>query len=306
VTVLYAAIDLPIAWARERAAEEPPPRLPALERLLARGARDAAAPDWRRWALGRAGLAAPAGDLPLGRLLAVAAGFAVGDTETWLVATPLSLRAGLTDLTVAGLGTALDAAGRAALAARFNADWRGAPWRLHVAGAAFLLAHAGPLALATADPESLLGRAPEPASGPDAPRLRRLASELEMWLHGAADAGVDFNALWPWAAGRGALAGTARWPAPEDGDPALAAARHCHPGPAQDARLVRWSLAALGASADPLAEAERRWFAPLAAALAGGRLARAELHFGSRTLEFRPAQRFRLWRRPRPWWELAA
>jgi len=308
VSTLYAAIDLPADWARDQAPSAAPARLPALESLAARGDSGPAPADWRRWALERAGLAAPAGDLPLGRMLAAAQGLAPRPEDTWLLATPLTLRAGLSDVAIAARGTPLDRDGRAALAAQFNADWQGTPWRLHAADPDWLLSHAGSLEVETNDPAALLGRAPQPPRGAGAPALRRLSSELEMWLHAAPAAGC--NALWLWGAGRAPLAGTPRWPALEGVDPALAAARALHPGAAADARLVRWSLADAhtdaGADADPLAAAEQRWFRPLARALARGELARAELHVPGMTVVLGRVQRLRLWRRARPWWELAA
>ena len=301
---LYAALDLPLDWAREQDPVAPAPRLPVLERLGARGDRAPASGDWRRWALARVGLEAPEGDLPLGRLAAEAAGLAPDAAASWLLATPVRLRASLTDIALAALVPVPGEAQRQSLAARFNEAWRGTPYRLHALAHGFVLASDEALSVETHDPEPLIGRSPPKATGPDAARLRALGSEIEMWLHG--EGGESGNALWLWGAGRAPLAGEPRWPALATPDAALAAARRVHPGPSQDARLERWSLGTLAGEADPLASAERAWFRPLAAALARGQLREAELHLAGLSIHVRPGQRLRLWRRTRPWWELAA
>lgn len=310
----YAAVtDLPAPEAADAARESPFPRLPAFERLLARGERAPATPDWRRWALSVAGLAAPAGDLPLGRLLATAHGLAAdAPDDTWLVATPVQLRAGLVRVQLDPAGpVALAAAAAAELATRFNATLGGEMATLHAAGAGLVLRHRGALELVTVDPESLAGRdiAAALPSGRDAGRITRLMTELQMWLHATplAASGRPVNGLWLWGAGRGALEGVPRWPVLDCADPYLLAALRCHPGAAAGAaRLVRWHARDVLERGEPFASVDAAWFVPLGRALAAGQLDSAELHLGATTCRLRPRQRFRLWVRPRPWWEIAA
>jgi hypothetical protein len=304
----YAAVtDLPALEAAEADAGSRLPRLPAFERLLARGERTPADPDWRRWALGLAGLAAPPGDLPLGRLLAAAHGLeALADT--WLAATPVRLIAGLTRVRMDPAGpVALAPAAAAELAARFNAEWGGETCALHALGSELVLRHHGALALTSVDPATLAGRDIEAGlpAGPDAGRITRLMTELQMWLHAAPR--PPCNGLWLWGAGRAPLAGAPRWPQLDCADPFVRAARACHPGTAAAAaRLVHWRAEELLARGEPFAALDAAWFVPLGRALAVGELAQAELHLGTTTLRLRPRQRFRVWVRRRPWWELAA
>jgi hypothetical protein len=310
MNTLYAAVvDLPVSEAREQQPAVAIPRLPALERLLWRGERRRGPSDWRRWALGIAGLAAPPGDLPLGALLARAGGLAPENADTWFVATPLSLLAGLSDVRVARTPTANDAAWARELAARFNAEWGGEAVTLHALDGQLVLQQRGALEAQTTDPAALAGRGLGSGrpTGAGAGALERLMTEVQMWLHAVPLGAVPprVNALWLWGGGRGALSGTAAWPTTTDDDPCLRAARHCHPGSTDGAsQFVRWSVADLVAAGESLTGADRDWFAPLAHALAAGSLARAELHVDGLVVSLEKRQRRRVWIRPRPWWEL--
>lgn len=292
------------------------PRLPALEALLARAERAAASPEWRRWALGHVGLEAPAGDLPVGAALAAAAGLAVHDAS-WLLATPVHLQATLTHVRLHAAGPlplAADAA--AALATRARAELGGDGFELHAVGEQLLARFAPPVTVVTHDPAAQAGReiGARLPGGVDGGRVRRCMTELQMWLHErplVARAGEPApNALWLWGAGRELPRGAARWPLLETDD-AWLQALHSHAGAgAADGqrRLETWRLASLaGAGADDtFARAEREWFVPLSRALAAGELARVRLYLAGTEFDLRPAQRWRVWRRPRPWWELAA
>jgi hypothetical protein len=305
---LYAALtDL---LAPDADAVEGLPRLPLGERLLSRAECRPAPPDWRRWALGLAGLDPPAGDLPIGRTLAAHQGHRPGEEATWFVATPVHLVAGLTRLQFHARGAlTLPPGAAAALAARFTTDWADPTLALVEAGEALLLRAAGRFDVATVDPARYAGRDVGEAlpGGADAGRLERLMTELQMWLHGrppASAEGLPVNALWLWGAGHAPLAGAAEWPALDGGDAFLAAATAVVPGTTGRARFESWSLAALAREGRAFAESDARWFGPLAAALRSGALDAARLHVGGQEFVLRPRQRWRYWVRPRPWWEL--
>jgi hypothetical protein len=296
----------------EMHAEQALPRLPTLERLLSRADRAPAPADWRRWALAVAGLAAPPGDLPVGATLAAADGLDAA-AGTWLVAAPVHFVAALTHVRLHAAGVLAQApAAAAALAARFNATLGTREQRLRAVGSLLLLQVDGALALSTVDPDALAGRDVGEAlpSGPDGGHIRRLMTEVQMWLHDAAPAGegMRVNGLWLWGAGRGLLAGEAAWPTLETGDPFLHAAHAVYAGRAArpGARLATWRLADFAADGAPLARAEAHWFLPLAAALARGTLQMATIHYAGQAFRLQRHQRWRVWVRPRPWWELAA
>lgn len=292
------------------------PRLPALESLLARAERSGAPGDWRRWVLAHVGLDAPPGDLALGATLATSAGLPADDVS-WMLATPVHLEATLTHVRLHASGPLpLAADDAAALAARARAELGGEGFELHAHGAQLLARFAPPVDVVTHDPAPQAGReigARLPA-GPDGGRVRRCMTELQMWLHGrplATRAGaVAPNALWLWGAGRELPRGAARWPVLATDDPWVRAL-HASAGAGAsrtDARLATWRLASLAADGaeDVFARAEREWFEPLARSLANGELECARLHFAGAEFELRRAQRWRFWRKPRPWWELAA
>ena len=287
--------------------------MPALEGLLARATKLAAPADWRRSALAAVGLGAAAGDLPIGATLAAAAGLPA--SGTWLLATPVRLVATLTHLKLAATLGALDHVLTLQFAQRHNAALGGAGFTLHAAGG-LLLAHAdAALALESCDPAPLAGLEIGTAlpRGPDGGRIARLMTEIQMWLHGESPPGLPEggNALWLWGGGRTQLTGAADWPELDSADPFLHAARAVAPrtpadgapgGKARTARIVTWQLDSLAAHALGLEAADERWFGPLAATLARGEYSAATLHLCGRAFRLTPGQRWRLWRRPRPWW----
>jgi hypothetical protein len=305
---LYAALTDLIA--PEGDALDSLPRLPLAERLLSRAERRPAPADWRRWLLGLAGLEPPAGDLPVARTLAAHHGHPLADGTSWLVATPVHLVAGLTRLQFHAHGALTLAPGVAQrLAERFAQDWRDPSLALVPAGALLLLRTAARYDVATADPAVYAGRDVREAlpTGADAGRLERLMTELQMWLHGERPVSVEglaVNALWLWGGGQVPLAGAATWPQSGSADAFLTAAAAVAPGTLGAARFEHFSLAALARAGQAFADCDALWFAPLAAALRGGAVGGARIHAGAQEFVLRPAQRWRGWVRPRPWWEL--
>jgi hypothetical protein len=287
------------------------PRLPVLERLLARADRHEAPVDWRRWALATAGLVAPAGDLPIARTLASVAGQVVAGDASWFVATPVRLVAGMSEVHFDVHGPlVLDAQVRAALVQRFGRDFGDGTLALVEAGPQLLLRVAGAVQVATQDPASLTGRslADSAPRGADAGRLQRLSMELQMWLHAQPVMAVDgrsANGLWLWGGGAAPLAGAARWPVLACDDPFLqAAATGADATPERVLDVM--CVADLVREGGTIADADRRWFEPLATRLRDGELAGAELHCAGRVYSLRHGQRWRAWRRVRPWWECFA
>jgi hypothetical protein len=194
-----------------------------------------------------------------------------------------------------------------ALAARFAAEFGDPTLELVPVGGQLLLRSDAPWRVQTRDPARLagLGLADGRPAGDDAGRLERLMTELQMWLHGRPLAGLDgrsANALWLWGGGGGALAAGDRWPALACDDAFLGAAAGA--AVPDTARLVDvYSVSELVRAGSSFACADERWFAPLAARLRDGEVAAAEIHCGGVVHAVSPGQRWRLWRRARPWWE---
>jgi hypothetical protein len=189
------------------------PRLPALERWLARGEAQALPADWRDWLLARhapdwrsAGPAAVAAraHAPAHRLL---------PGQAWWLATPVHFVAGIDTLRLHPAGLLpLPGPEQQALAADFARVFAGSGWTLLPSGRRELVL-LGPAAVArTTDPARWLGADPSaglPAGAGAAP-LRRLGAELEMWLHEhpvnlgrAARRQLVATALWLWGQGEG-------------------------------------------------------------------------------------------------------
>jgi hypothetical protein len=148
--------------------------------------------------------------------------------------------------------------------------------------------------------------------------LRRLSSEIEMWLfdHAVNAArrarGVPvISALWFWGGGAGnsPLPRVAGWTA---GDDALFSAFERqsqypaagHPGaggsgPSRSGVVVlpAWPGTAVWR------ESEQRWLSPALEELKAGRLSRIELSAASTSFRLSARGLRRFWRRSRPWWE---
>jgi hypothetical protein len=303
------------------------PRLPALEQLLARGERRSAdGVDFRGWILGRTGFAAPQ-LLPLATVVAARPGH-------WALATPLQLLAGLDRVNLhPAAAPVLQPAELQALVASFNAVLGGEGLALEALHSGqCLLSLPRALRATTHDPAPLAGREASgwlPA-GPDGAWLRRLMTEAQMLLHEhpvnsarVARGEQPVNALWLWGIGGSELpAPAAPLPALASDDDFLRALWRRHGGrveavpsgladtlAAQRDAVQVLTVSLSGLATDPtqaLLQAEERWFAPLAAALAGGRLGAAQLFLAGREVGFAARHRFRVWRRSRPWYEALA
>ncbi len=301
------------------------PRLPSLERLLALGQPlPTAFPGWRHWALAVAGMS-PAADLPVAATIANRPG-------QWALATPVHLLAGLEHLHLdpAGLPT-LSRSEQDVLADSFDGTFGAEGLSLSFEDGAALLRLPAPTVATTHDPEPLAGKEAGAwlPSGRDGARLRKLMTEIQMWLHGhplaiarEARGEAPVNALWIWGQGDAAtpvaagviprLASSdaflrALWRRadvpvygpPSSLEPWLAGMR------GHDA-LVTLGIGQAGTHAEALERVEACWFAPLLAALGDANVSELRLLLAGRELVLRPRDRLRFWRRRRAWTEALA
>ena len=294
-------------------------RAPELERLIARATTTARVDNWRAdafRALAADGVSVPAIGAVALRAAVAASGGAPGRAEppvdAWVcVATPVHFVAGMTSVSLTEDGVLhLDAAEALALAEDFNRVFGGAGARLVANPAAGMLcvfdAH---FDVATCDPADLVGGevfAYQPP-GRDAPRLRRLMSEIEMWLfdHAAnrirtAAGRLPVTALWLWGGG-GVLTSTPQVQGWTSGRDPLFSALGALSAPG--ARQAGVAVIEEQPGSAAWAQAQDRWLAPAVVALQDGRIERLDLSAGQR--RFSVTRRFglRFWRRARPWWE---
>jgi hypothetical protein len=305
-------------------------RLPQLELLLSRSDRHELAGDWRGWLAART---APA-ELAAFSIAAVAGaafrGTGVPEPEStgYWVATPVHFFAGLDSIHVHPAGTvALSVEEQQALVRDFARVFADSPWRLEHMGRGELLLCGPHLEADGADPMLFLGSDPSAGlpRGADAGTLRRLGSEIEMWLHEHPVNGVrasrhelPVSALWLWGSlpptvpvgvgklrspqligadiyaqslwrlqGRQALVLSAT---SGDINAVLAAAR--------SDTVVLWDRG--------LPELEQQWLAGAMRALSSRRVSRLTLVAGARVFSLSGWQRARWWRRSRAWWEVLA
>lgn len=305
--------------------------LPALASLLGRGT-----PRWETpqlledWLAER--FAVQGEERPWAALRLAGEGIDPGDDE-WICVDPVHLRFAR-DVLVLGdaaeLGVAADEAAQlvAALNRHFPevGEFRATEprrWYLRLAATAQLL---------TRSPARALGRKVDAQlpEGLDAREWRRLINEAQMLLHAhpvnearEAAGRPTINSIWPWGSGRlprrgnatGVLlaadplargaaqaAGARAAPLPPRFDPGVEARGElaavldelAEPALYQDASTWRAALVRL----------ERDWFAPVLERLYSGRIQQLALVVpgdGPRlTVDIRPQDRWRLWRRPRP------
>jgi hypothetical protein len=315
------------------------PRLPALEQWLVRGERQPVADGWRPWLqreLGGPGLSAAA---PAAIAAAALASPPAG-ASLWL-ATPVHFIAGLDTVRVHPAGLLqLDAAEQEALQRDFARDFAGSGCHLHVTGRRellFALPHdAG--SVRSDDPSLWLGADPRDGlpSGTGANPLRRLGSELEMWLHWhpinearAAGGQLGVSALWLWGGGAPLAREGGEATAPESASTTVAwadelyvdgLARHAgfrvQPLPRRWPPLasghgspeLRLVVPAAGAAPGPdsLVAIERDWIAPALVQWRRGDVDELTLLAGRSAVTLRRRRLRSLWRAlqpSRPWWE---
>jgi hypothetical protein len=280
-----------------------------LEKLLARA--DAARPvsDWRVDAFR---VIAPQAPWPAVAPAALCADRGAVDTAWVCMATPVHYVAEMTSVRLPQGGIlSLAQEGAETLAADFNRVWAGSGVRLAAGRSARLYCFFDQaLHVTTRDPQDVLDRHIEEylPTGADAPRLRQLMSEIEMWLfeHGANSARTELklppiNGLWLWGGGaplsslpkvQGSIVGEDLF------FNALRAANEKSAGGV--------IIAAQAPGSDGWNATESGWLKDAAAQLRAGRISRLEISAGDRCLSLSARALWRFWRNAKPWWECFA
>jgi hypothetical protein len=281
-----------------------PREAPLLQRLLARADEAAAAVDWRADAFHTI---APQTPMPA---VAAAAYRAAGGprAQGWVtLATPVHYLAEISNVRFASDGIlSLDPAEAAALASGFNGEWQGSGVDLWAASSRLFCGFDTPIEASTQDPELVRGRHLQDflPAGPDAVRLRRLMSEMEMWLFDhdlnrarRQRAQLPVSALWLWGGGAPLRALPAVQGGAAGGDVFFDAF------PARAGRGADVMVADSAPGRDGWSEVEAHWLAPALADLRRGAIAQLELAAGERRFIVGARWRRRFWRRAQPWWE---
>jgi hypothetical protein len=296
--------------------------LPGFEWLLRFAAHARHIGDWRSWALAELG-ADHLAHLPVAHVCGLGRLDSAAASRAWL-ATPVHLEARLDHVRLSDRGLLrLEASERQTWIVEFARAF-GPEYSLHEAGErSFLLSGAAATRVASVDPARLLdsdiGRALP--TGPAAGELRRLGTEIEMWLHAAPPnlarerARVRrVSALWLWGGGVADGAAAAAGPAREvkalvhGGDPFLSALRVPVMAPrtfgSLDRDATRWIVELspmAGPSTESLARLETDWFAPARAALSDGSLDVLDIVANDRWFKVPARPAWRIWRRKTPW-----
>jgi hypothetical protein len=285
-----------------------PRRAALLEKLLARADAVRAVSDWRVDAFR---VIAP--QAPFVPAVAAAALFAdrgAMDGAWVCMATPVHYVAEMTSVRLPRGGIlSLAQAGAETLARDFNRVWVGSGIRLELGRSAQLYCiFDQTLHVTTRDPQDVLERRIEEylPAGRDAPRLRRLMSEIEMWLfeHGANSARTEvelapINGLWLWGGGAmlASLPTAAGWIA---GDDVFFNAFKAAGGERSHSGVL---LAAHAPGSDGWQATESGWLEDAVAQLRAGRISRLEVSAGDRCFGVSARAMRRFWRRSKPWWE---
>jgi hypothetical protein len=275
-------------------------RLELLERLLARADAPTAVADWR--ADGFRLIAPQVTPMPGVAAAALYADFGTVDAGSVFLATPVHYVADMSSVRLPADGIlSLSQAEAEVLAVDFNRVWHDAGIRLLAGRRALYCAVDQALDATTHDPEGVLDQRIDNhlPTGADGPRLRRLMSEIEMWLFEHAvnrsrtlDAAAAVNGLWLWAGGPAltSLPPVEGWTA---GDDPFFSAFPALPESSSDA------ASGVVVTADMQPKRLERSLA----ALRSGRIKRLELSAGGRCFSVGTGWNWRPWRRHRPWWE---
>jgi hypothetical protein len=282
-----------------------PLRAPLLERLLAFADEFTAVRDWRADAFQI--IAPNAGAMP-----AVAAAAFFSDQGTtrsgWVcIASPVRYVAEMSTVRLPRDGIlSLRQEEAATLALDFNRVWLDSGACLMVgASAGLYCVFDRPLNAACIDPKDVLGQPIEAylPTGPDSARLRRLMSEMEMWLFehamnsGRTAQGLPVvNGLWLWGGGLpvDSLPSAQGFCA---GDDVFFNALH---GADSDTGVI--AVSQVPGSADWQA-VESTWLEPALEKLRARRISRLDLSAGDRCFSITARGSRRFWRRSKPWWE---
>jgi len=306
------------------------PRLTQLEALLCR-ATHAPLPEggWREWLRER--LHGPA--MTPAATVAAAWGLPQEPARQYWLATPVHLFAGLDSVRLHPQGLLrLTPSEQRQLAEQFARVFDDSPWRLHARDRRELVLAGPALAASGADPALLLGADPSAGlpRGVDAPALKRLAAEIELWLHEhplnlerQRRSQLPVTALWLWGGTptRPGHDATVHVPI-EDKPPDLSAlprllgedtyaqalwrlpaARTWQRHGRRDAVVLRWVCDARGLQ-PLLAHLEARWWPAARAALSRRRLSALRIVTAERVHSLSFWSQARRWRRTQPWWQL--
>jgi hypothetical protein len=324
-------------------------RLAALELLLARAQREPLTAGWRDWLASR--IAVPAQCAP-----AEIAARAFHDhlqapdvvpprSHHWF-ATPLHFFAGIDSVHLHPQGVLqLGDDEQQRLAQEFARVFAGSSWSLSAIGQRELLLSGPALQASADDPLRLLTRAPDAcmARGPDANVLRRLGSEIELWLHEhplnlerVRRGELPVTGLWLWGAAlqaevepgsANAAAACGDWPSARKAPLPMLFGRDIYteacwrlcsqatqPPPQSweaEPALARSQADRIGllplhlelGLAAALLELERLWLAPVIAAVQKRRITTLYCLLADRAYRLTWHHCMRVWRARAPWWE---
>jgi hypothetical protein len=198
------------------------------------------------------------------------------------------------------------------LALDFNRVWDGSGIRFTVGRTAQLYCiFDETLQVTMRDPKDALERHIEEylPAGADAARLRRLMSEIELWLfeHGANNTRTELrlppvNGLWLWGGGASlsSLPNVQGWTL--GNDVFFNAFNTGNAGRGEES-LCGVMIGAHAPGSDGWQATESGWLKSAAAHLRAGRISRLELSAGDRCFGVSTRDMRRFWRRSKPWWE---
>jgi hypothetical protein len=285
-----------------------PQRVPLLEKLLARADARSLRDDWRADAFLALEPSGPAPGLAAAAYLS-GRGSAAGTLDCrWRgLATPVHYLAEMSNVRLAADGVLKLQAEEAELLARdFARTWDDSEFRLEALGALLFCGCRTALLANQSDPERALGRYIHEflPTGQDAPALKRLMSEMEIWLFDhevnvqrRARALPTVSALWLWggAAPLGSLPATSAGAAGEDVFFSAFAAKKGRP---ENVMVVQDEPGAGTWNAAPA-----RWLHAALEDLRRGVITRLDLSSGAWRFEVTRRWRSRIFRKSKPWWE---
>jgi hypothetical protein len=282
-----------------------PRRSRFLERLVARSPPGVALSDWRADAFRI--IAPQAACVPAVAAAALCADRGPVDAAWVCLASPVLYVAEISNVRLSGQGILTLAPEDAeTLALHFNREWNDAGVRMSCgqAGRLYCLFDRA-LEVSTRDPHDVMDQRIEEylPTGADAPRVRRLMSEIEMWLFTHAlnssrtAQGISpISGLWLWGGGvpLEALPKVQGWVAGED------VFFNAFSGEKSAGGVI---IAPQRPGSDEWPQAESRWLKPAVRQLRSGRLSQLYLSGAERCYSLTPGQVRRFWRRAKPWWE---